>query len=129
MGEFLDLLLAQTENGQGKIWLEDFVAEEPPAELVMFRASPFNHENVQRLRDFMAGMMNERLAGICTEELYKLIQKRGHAFLQEIGELSASEGVDFGARGTDRNVTFAEILQGADIILVVDGKVQPKKQE
>ncbi|MDO8537090.1 MAG: hypothetical protein Q7R94_02495 [bacterium] len=128
MGEFFDLLL-KTENRQGKSWLEDIVNESEPTDFATFRAEPFNHEHVAELCDTVSMMMAERLQGICTEELYALISKWGHQFLQDIGEVAAKEGVDFGARGTDRNITITEVAEAAGVIEVIDGRVRPKQSD
>ncbi len=124
MGEFFDEL-SKTKNGQGKIWLEDLVEECNPEQLAEFRATPFNHEEVLFLRDAICSMMYERLRGICTDELYERVGKNGHQFLEEMGVLSAKHGVDFGARGTDTNVTATEHCESAGVIKVVNGIVKP----
>ena len=124
MGEFFDLLL-KTEDGQGRIFLEDWDNELIPKDRRKFRGKPFNHKWVEILCAYVSSMMSDRLRGICTDGLYNLISRQGHAFLEEIGRVAAEHGVDFGALGTDRNVTIAEMAESQGVIRVVDGKVTP----
>ncbi len=129
MGEFFDLLLRTTQNGQGRIFLEDLDTEWKKKARRKFRSHPFNYDGVERMCLCVSELLGERLRGICTNELYRQVQHKGHAFLEEIGRVAAEHGVDFGARGTDRNVTPIEVAEFAGVTKVVAGKAFPNTQE
>jgi len=112
-GEFIDLI-EQTECVEGKIFIEKWKALATEEDWARFRPMSLTPELVTSFAEDMISYFRERIAGICTDELYTQVKREAHAFLQEVHEKAAQFGVQVELNRIDVPLTPSEVAVTGD---------------
>lgn len=92
--KFIDLLKQESENIEGKMTLERYL--EVNQRQLYFQSvqnKPLNVLELKFLIGAVADLFRQRIAGICTDELYEMVIKEDRAFLEEIAQKAVEQGV------------------------------------
>ena len=112
-GEFIDLmekLAEETGNVDAQISIEEWKALATEEQWKEFRPLPLGPGLVISFAEDMAFYFRERIAGICTDELYVHIKKESHAFLRQVYEKAAKFGVQLELNQIDAPLTPSEAM-------------------
>ncbi|MDP1815181.1 MAG: hypothetical protein Q8K92_12095 [Leadbetterella sp.] len=127
LGDFVELL-RQSQNLFVESWLSRLQYEVGEKEWQESMAFDLNASTIIALADAVATLLFNRLAGICTEELYERTLREGHDLLKEIHQRATEQGIDVSLQQIDRPLTYTEMAEAAGIIKVENGMVSLTKQ-
>jgi hypothetical protein len=126
-GAFCDELAAFAKEKwyEPALWLEEWWEMEgadPPGKdhatvKAEIRAQAFDQRLAEVLAAEMVWMFRQRMASICTDELYAHTGRDGHAFLKEITQRCAKAGFDV-SKITGQPITPTEACVAAGIVVV-----------
>lgn len=121
-GDFYDEVMPEEgdlDKMEGRVFMEQWKALVDEARWQEVRRMPLIYGLVHNFTEDMLTSFQDRLAGICTDELYATVTRASHAFAAHIAEVAARFGHDV-TKVCSGPVTFSEALVESGLVRVVD---------
>jgi len=122
-GDFFDALRAFSDDqdwSEACVLMDELARMDGPDVWKEVKAAAFDQKLATFLASEMLWMFRRRIEGICTDELYTLVLREAHIFLDELGRRAALAGFDVSPI-TTRGITLTDILVRASALAPREG--------